>query len=216
MPPRAAYIHVPFCRHHCGYCNFTVVAGCDDLTGQYLAAIGRELSTLRTPRSIETLFLGGGTPTHLPPDALRQLLATIHHWFVLSPGHEFSVEANPADISPEVVGLLAEQGVTCVSLGAQSFAAEKLRTLSDHGPEGIQRAVGIVRDAGLQVSLNLIFAAPGETLAAWRDDLARAIALSPDHVSTYGLTFEAARRFGGDCHAASCGMPAKSWSGTCI
>jgi oxygen-independent coproporphyrinogen-3 oxidase len=196
--PRAAYIHVPFCRHHCGYCNFTVVAGRDDLAEQYLAAIDRELAGLGKPREVDTLFVGGGTPTRLPADALVRLLATIGRWLVLAPGCEFSVEANPADVSPEIVRVLAEHGVTRVSLGAQSFAPEKLQNLErDHGPEDIDRAVALARAAGLDVSLDLIFAAPGETLTGWRDDLVRAVQLAPDHISTYGLTYERGTTFWG-------------------
>src|SRR5689334_25204810 len=95
--PTAAYIHVPFCRHRCGYCNFTLVAGRDDLIDRYLEALAKELSWLESPREVDTLFLGGGTPTHLPPAALERLLVTALNWFPLAPGHEFNVEANPAD-----------------------------------------------------------------------------------------------------------------------
>jgi oxygen-independent coproporphyrinogen-3 oxidase len=198
MPPRAAYIHVPFCRHHCGYCNFTVVAGRDDLTEQFLTALEQELSLLVQPSAVDTLFIGGGTPTHLPPPALGRLLTAIRRWFVLTAGGEFSVEANPADISPEIVGVLVEHGVTRVSLGAQSFDAGKLKVLErDHGPDTIRNGVACSRAAGLHVSLDLIFAAPGETLAAWQEDLAEALRLAPDHISTYGLTFERGTTFWG-------------------
>src|ERR1700747_2756264 len=90
--PRAAYIHVPFCVHRCGYCNFTLVAGRDDLIDRYLEALAKELSWLGSPREVDTLFLGGGTPTHLPPTALERLLSTALAWFPLAAGHEFSVE----------------------------------------------------------------------------------------------------------------------------
>lgn len=198
MPPRAAYIHVPFCRHHCGYCNFTVAAGRDDLTEQFLTALEQELSLLQKPRAVDTLFIGGGTPTHLPPPALGRLLATTRLWFPLVAGGEFSIEANPADISPEIVGVLVEHGVTRVSLGAQSFAAGKLSVLErDHSADTIRFAIACLREADLHVSLDLIFAAPGETLAGWQDDLAEAIRLAPDHISTYGLTFERGTTFWG-------------------
>ncbi|MBI2826024.1 MAG: radical SAM family heme chaperone HemW [Planctomycetia bacterium] len=196
--PRAAYLHVPFCRHHCGYCNFTVVAGRDDLISRYLEAIDRELSALDSPREVDTLFVGGGTPTHLPPDALERLLGTVRGWFVPAPGHEFTVEANPADLTAEKTQVLAAHGVTRVSLGAQSFDAEKLRRLErDHEPGDIARAVELARVADLRVSLDLIFAAPHETLAGWRRDLEEAIAIGPDHISTYGLTYERGTTFWG-------------------
>ena len=196
--PRAAYIHVPFCRHHCGYCNFTVIAGRDDLIEQYLLAIERELSALGHPRPVDTLFIGGGTPTHLPPAALDRLLATVRRWFVPSAGHEFSVEANPINIRPDILAVLKAAGVTRLSLGAQSFAPAKLQHLErDHGPEEIARGVTLAQEAAIDVSLDLIFAAPGETRAAWQHDLDQTMRLAPAHVSTYGLTFERGTTFWG-------------------
>src|SRR6187455_1425062 len=98
LPPRAAYLHVPFCRHRCGYCNFTLVAGRDDLVGAYLDALERELSWLGRPYEVDTLFFGGGTPTHLLPDQLERLFGIVRQWFPLAAGGEFSVEANPIDL----------------------------------------------------------------------------------------------------------------------
>src|SRR2546425_2106978 len=96
VSPRAAYVHVPFCAHRCGYCNFTVVAGRDDLMDRYLEAIERELSGLGEPHEVDTLFFGGGTPTRLPPHKLERLITTVLRWLPLAAGHEFSIEANPA------------------------------------------------------------------------------------------------------------------------
>src|SRR3972149_2327699 len=95
-PPRSAYIHVPFCRHRCGYCNFTLVAGRDDLIGDYLRAIELELARLQTPREVDTLYFGGGTPTHLETAQLRRLAESVLRWHPLADGHEWTVEANPA------------------------------------------------------------------------------------------------------------------------
>src|SRR6187397_2378519 len=88
--PRSAYIHVPFCRHRCGYCNFTLVAGRDDLIEPYLVALERELSWLGEPREVDTLFIGGGTPTHLPPEQFRRFLQTVQHWHPLATSVEFT------------------------------------------------------------------------------------------------------------------------------
>jgi oxygen-independent coproporphyrinogen-3 oxidase len=193
---RSAYIHVPFCARRCGYCNFTLVAGRDDLVEPYLEALARELSWLEAPRPVKTLFFGGGTPTHLAGEQLRRLLALVLEWHPLKGNHEFSVEANPEDLNRQTVEKLAEHGVTRVSLGAQSFDARKLATLErQHSGADIRRSVELVRQHGMDVSLDLIFAAPGETLAEWKRDLAAAIELAPDHVSTYGLTFERGARF---------------------
>lgn len=196
--PRAAYFHVPFCAHRCGYCNFTLVAGRDELIGPYLDALATELSWLETPRPVDTLFIGGGTPTHLPPRALDRLLTLARRWFPLNAGYEFSVEANPVDVTADRASVLQAQGVNRVSLGAQSFRAEKLRLLErDHTGETIHRAVKLLRSTMASISLDLIFGAPGETLAEWQADVAQGIALAPDHISTYGLTFERGTTFYG-------------------
>jgi len=212
--PRAAYIHVPFCRHRCGYCNFTLVAGRDDLIDDYLRAIELELSrwgsfqhhdictkpgvsqdTLE-PHEVDTLYFGGGTPTYLKPSQLQQLATVVLNYYPLACGYEWTVEANPADIDDPMIETLAALGVTRLSIGAQSFRNEKLLLLErDHQPHHIERAVGLARKANMQIALDLIFAAPGETLNQWAADLETAISLTPDHISTYGLTFELGTAF---------------------
>lgn len=194
--PAAAYVHVPFCAHRCGYCNFTLLAGRDDLMGDYLTALERELSWLGEPRPVETLFLGGGTPTRLPPAELTRLLRLVRHWFPLAAGGELSVEANPADMTSPCADALAAGGVTRISLGAQSFNSAKLKLLErDHDADQIAAAVEQARRFADSISLDLIFAAPGETLVEWEQDLAAALALRPDHLSCYGLTFERGTAF---------------------
>jgi oxygen-independent coproporphyrinogen-3 oxidase len=189
--PRAAYVHVPFCAHHCGYCDFAIATGQDHLIENYVDAVTAELTSLQTPQSVRTLFLGGGTPTHLRPAPLARLLAAVRRWLVLEPGGEFSVEANPDDLDEERVAVLAEYGVTRVSLGAQSFHPHLLATLDRvHCPAQVEHAVGRVRRRIEQVSLDLIFGVPGQGAAEWQADLDRVLALEPDHVSTYGLTYE--------------------------
>jgi oxygen-independent coproporphyrinogen-3 oxidase len=195
-PPRAAYIHVPFCRHRCGYCNFTLVAGRDDLIGDYLRAIELELALLQTPREVDTLYFGGGTPTYLSPGQFRQLASAVLHWHPLAHGYEWTVEANPADIDEPMIETLAALGVTRLSLGGQSFHMEKLRLLErDHDAYQIERAIALARREKMHVALDLIFATPGETLESWSADLDAAIRLAPDHISTYGLTFERGTAF---------------------
>ena len=194
--PLSAYIHVPFCRHRCGYCNFSLVAGRDELIEPYLDALERELAWLDHPRPVSTLYFGGGTPTHLHTNRLGRLLEIVLHWHPLAPDHEFSVEANPSDIDVATIALLAEHGVTRLSLGAQSFNADKLRMLErNHQPGDIAHAVELAQCGGLDVSLDLIFGVPGETPAVWQADLDAALQLEPDHISTYGLTFEQGTTF---------------------
>ncbi|WDI44252.1 radical SAM family heme chaperone HemW [Bremerella sp. P1] len=199
--PRSAYIHVPFCTHRCGYCNFTVIAGRDDLTGAYLEAIEKELAQLGQPQEVDTLFLGGGTPTHLSPPELEQLLSLATTWFPLAPGAELSVEANPIDITPEKAEVLESAGVNRVSLGVQSFRSDKLKLLErDHDRAQVEAAAELLLPRIPNLSFDLIFAAPGETLAQWEDDLQSAIELGPTHISTYGLTFEKGTTFWNRLH----------------
>lgn len=194
--PRAAYLHVPFCAHRCGYCDFTLVAGRSDLADNYLRALASELRQLERPRDVDTLFFGGGTPTHLEPDKLARLLELARQWFRLAPGYEFSVEANPVGLTDDKLRLMANAGVNRVSLGVQSFDEGLLKLLErDHRETDILDAVTRLQQRFENVSLDLIFALPGQTLAHWRETLRRAIDLRPTHISTYGLTFEKGTTF---------------------
>jgi len=196
LSPRSAYVHVPFCQHRCGYCNFTLVTGRDDLIDSYLEAVERELAAIESPSEVDTLYFGGGTPTHLTAAPLDRLLTSTTRTFPLATGAELSVEANPADLDRERMAVLHRHGVTRISLGAQSFDDAKLRLLErDHTASDIQAAVELAREAGLEVALDLIFAAPDEALSAWQSDLEAAVALEPEHISTYGLTFERGTAF---------------------
>jgi oxygen-independent coproporphyrinogen III oxidase len=189
--PRAAYIHVPFCAHHCGYCDFAIAVGQDHLIELYLDALDAEMATLGEPQPVQTLFIGGGTPTHLSAPQLARMLGAIRRRLPLRPGGEWSIEANPDTLDADKVRVLADHGVTRVSLGAQSFHAHLLRVLERrHKPSEVPRAVETVRRRIPQVSLDLIFGIPGQTESEWRDDLAAALSLEPDHLSTYGLTYE--------------------------
>jgi oxygen-independent coproporphyrinogen III oxidase len=191
LDPRTAYIHIPFCAHHCGYCDFAVSAGQDHLIEHYLAALSQELKTLETPRPVETLFIGGGTPTYLNVAQLEQLLENINCWLPLSPGGEFSIESTPDSLSADKASVLAAHGITRVSIGVQSFHPALLSALDRrHTTDQIPRAVETVRQRSLDLSLDLIFAAPGSTLGTWESDLTAALAYAPSHLSTYGLTYE--------------------------
>ncbi len=194
LDPRTAYIHVPFCAHHCGYCDFAVTAGRDHLIELYLDALAAELATLGEPRPVETLFIGGGTPTYLNPDQLARLLAAIRRWLPLvSPDAppEFSIESTPDSLTDEKAAVLAAYGVNRVSVGVQSFRPDLLAALDRrHTADEIPRAVDAVRRHGHALSFDLIFAAPGATAAAWAADLDAAVAYDPGHISTYGLTYE--------------------------
>lgn len=203
MPARSVYIHVPFCAHRCGYCDFTLIAGRDDLIGDYLRMVDREMETAAHSSQdsqrleIETLFLGGGTPTHPPSPQLRQLLHSVQSRFQLTCNGEFSVEANPLDLDDEKIDVLAEGGVNRISLGVQSFSPHALILLErDHRADQIDDIVGRLRPRIPNISLDLIFGVPGQSLENWRQTLRHAIQLAPQHVSTYGLTWESGTAFG--------------------
>lgn len=196
-PARSLYLHVPFCRHRCGYCNFSVVAGRDDLVKRYLVAIDGELEMLGRP-TIDTLFIGGGTPNRLSREALRTLLATLERHLEIRPGAEWTVEANPEEITATQVALLHDCGVNRVSLGVQSFRPEKLRRLErGHSPAIALRAIETVAAKINDVSLDLIFAAPGESPEEWRADLITSLRSPITHLSAYALTYEKGAAFWG-------------------
>jgi oxygen-independent coproporphyrinogen-3 oxidase len=205
MHPRHAYVHVPFCRHRCGYCDFTLLAGRDDLMERYYAAVARELERIAGGAEsgdgsaclkLDTLYLGGGTPSHLGPAGLRRLFAILRERLRPAAGAEVSLEANPLDVTAELVAAAREFGLTRVSLGSQSLDAATLQALDrDHEPDDVRRAAGLLHDAGLVVSLDLMTAAPGQSLAAVEADLAAAVALAPEHVSVYCLTWEQGTAF---------------------
>jgi oxygen-independent coproporphyrinogen-3 oxidase len=193
--PRAAYIHVPFCAHHCGYCDFAVAAGQDHLIDLYLEALAEEFAGLREPAPIRTLFLGGGTPTHLNPHQLEHLLRDLAHWLPLQADGaappEFSVESTPDSLDVEKVDLLEAFGVNRVSVGVQTFNARLLPALDRvHNADQIPVALETVRRRIPQLSLDLIFGIPGQSLDDWSADLEQAIAYGTHHLSTYGLTYE--------------------------
>jgi oxygen-independent coproporphyrinogen-3 oxidase len=191
--PRAAYVHVPFCAHKCGYCDFASLAGSDHLADRYLAALEREMAmeTAGSPREVDTVFVGGGTPTRLDAPGLDRLLAAVRRWFPLAPGGEWTVEANPGTLDESKADVLAAGGVNRLSLGAQSFQPALLAALErHHAPEEVARALDLVRPRFPRWSLDLIFGVPGSTPAQWADDLETALALGPSHLSCYGLVYE--------------------------
>lgn len=203
LDPRTAYIHVPFCAHHCSYCDFAVTAGQDHLIEHYLDAIAAELATLGGPRHLETMFIGGGTPTYLHLTQLDRLLTMLGRWLPLvgpasggrPPGPEYSIESTPDSLTDEKLALLTAAGVTRLSVGVQSFRPGSLAALDRrHTAEQIAQAVEAVHRHGLTLSLDLIFAAPGSTPSDWAADLEAALAFQPDHISTYGLTYEKGTR----------------------
>ncbi len=192
---RAVYVHVPFCLHHCGYCDFALVANRDHLIPQYLVALENELQAHRLAIGdavdVDTIFIGGGTPTHLAPETLQSLFTLIYQHFRPTTNAEISVEANPDGLDDERLHVLRSNGVNRLSLGVQSFDDAVLRTL-ERTHTGNQ-AMQTVERCGKwfpNVSLDLIFGVPGQTAMSWQQTLKTAASLPVKHISTYGLTFE--------------------------
>ena len=209
-PVRHLYVHLPFCAHRCGYCDFVTVVGRGDQHAGYVDALLAEL-TLERPvlaERPETIFLGGGTPTFTAPPALRLLLAA------LPATDELTVEANPETVTPELARLLHEGGVNRVSLGAQSFRPHLLDVLERRArPEDVRGAVYRLRDAGFDnISLDLIYGVPGQSPSDLEQDLADAIALEPEHLSCYELEAKPGTRFT-HSHAEELGRQTEAMEG---
>lgn len=199
MKIRHLYIHVPFCVRRCGYCDFAVTATSAAPVDAWLVAIRAELAERQAregwqaPLPLDTIYVGGGTPSLLGTGAmgrLREVLRDFAEWD--SAAVEWTAEANPESFTPELAGDWVEAGVNRISLGAQTFHEPALRWMGRlHGPDGPERAVAAARTAGLNnVSIDLIFGLPGRLGRDWSQDLDRALALQPAHVSLYGLTAE--------------------------
>ena len=191
---RGAYVHVPFCRHKCHYCDFYSFVDGEGRSRAFVDRARQEIDVWRAhvDRPLETLFMGGGTPTMLAPDELHGLLQSLRDAFPWHAHAEWTVEANPETVTEEIAQTLARCGVNRVSMGAQSFQPEQLKALErTHDPASVARAVARLRQAGIaQVNIDLIYAVPGGTLDEWREDLRRTLELAPDHVSCYGLMYE--------------------------
>jgi oxygen-independent coproporphyrinogen-3 oxidase len=193
LEPRAAYVHMPFCSHKCGYCDFASIANADDHIDNYLGALDAEMRRiLGTPRTVHTIFVGGGTPTYPQPRQLEKLLEIITFWLPLEPGGEFTVESNPNTLDETKARLLKSAAVNRVSLGAQSFHPHLLKVLErQHDPRSVSDALDLLRRNGIDnISLDLIFGIPGQTLDEWNQDLYAVIQRQTPHCSTYSLTFE--------------------------
>jgi putative oxygen-independent coproporphyrinogen III oxidase len=190
---RHLYVHLPFCAHRCGYCDFVTVVGREGQHGRYVDALLAELELERglLAERVETVFLGGGTPTFTDGGELRRLLAALP-WAT-----EVTVEANPETVTPELAQLLREAGVTRVSLGAQSFQPELLRVLERRAsPDAVRSAFYHLRDANFDnISLDLLHGIPGQSTAALEADIGEALALAPEHVSYYELEAKPGTRF---------------------
>ncbi|MEO6144849.1 MAG: radical SAM family heme chaperone HemW [Dermatophilaceae bacterium] len=205
--PFGVYVHVPFCTVRCGYCDFNTYTltelGVDGASvGTYADATLAELDLATrvlglTVPVVQTVFFGGGTPTMLAAVDLVKVLDGIRTRFGLADGAEVTTEANPDSVTPESLQSLAAGGFNRVSFGMQSAVPHVLATLErTHNPANVSKAVEAAKDAGLKVSLDLIYGTPGESLLDWRTSLDAAIGLEPDHISAYALVVEEGTKLG--------------------
>lgn len=196
------YLHVPFCRVRCGYCDFNTYTADEirgvkqsDFADQAIAEVALAARVLGDsglpPRPVSTVFFGGGTPTLLPTDDLARMLGAVRGTFTLAPDAEVTTEANPDSIDAAGLQRLADAGFTRVSVGMQSAVPHVLAVLErTHDPANVPRVVQAAKDAGLAVSLDLIYGTPGESADDWARSLDAALACEPDHLSAYALIVE--------------------------
>jgi len=202
--PLGIYVHVPFCRTRCGYCDFNTYTAAELGGGSRAGYAGHAIAEIRFARKVlgaaaplaSTVYFGGGTPTLLPPSDLAAILAAVGAEFGLAPGAEVTTEANPESVDEAALAGLRAAGFTRISLGMQSAAGHVLAVLDrEHSPGRAERCVRWARAAGFaHVSLDLIYGTPGESAADWELSLRRAIGAGPDHVSAYALIVEAGTR----------------------
>jgi putative oxygen-independent coproporphyrinogen III oxidase len=197
------YVHIPFCAVRCGYCDFNTYtatelgggASQDAYAGTAASEVSMAARVLAQsglpPRKLSTVFFGGGTPTLLPAEDLALILRrAIDHWGIEN-GAEVTTEANPDSVTPESLAILKEAGFTRISFGMQSAVPHVLKVLDrTHSPARVPQVVQWAREAGLAVSLDLIYGTPGESLADWRCSLETALSYGPDHISAYALIVE--------------------------
>ncbi|MHB1293614.1 MAG: radical SAM family heme chaperone HemW [Anaerolineae bacterium] len=189
------YVHIPFCRAKCAYCDFVSSANCESSFTPYLQALEQEIA-LRAEgwhsARFDTLYLGGGTPTVLPPLALARLLDVLHERLPVAEGAEITLEANPGTVGPATLRALHAAGFNRLSLGFQSLDAAELGTIGRiHTPDEALAAWRYARAGGFgNVNLDLMYGLPGQTLAGWRSSLQGVLLLRPEHLSLYALTLE--------------------------
>ena len=217
--PLSIYVHVPFCQVRCGYCDFNTYTvgfgpGADRVSYDSsalaeMSLAARILSDAQMPaRPASSIFFGGGTPTLLDPAALARLLEGIRQNFGIAPGAEVTVEANPESVDEAVLERLREAGFTRVSFGMQSAVPAVLRTLDRrHDPAKLPGLVLAARQLGLDVSVDLIYGAPGESLYDWEVSLREAISMEPDHISAYALVIEEGTKMGAQVARGELPMP---------
>jgi oxygen-independent coproporphyrinogen-3 oxidase len=190
---KSAYIHIPFCFHKCNYCDFYSVLGEQELHGAFVKRLELELEFVgHRMNQLKSIFIGGGTPTLLSPKLFKELLDAVNNNLPVEADVEFTVEANPETVTPEIAKLMVENGVNRVSIGAQSFDKKLLKTLERwHEPSSVFAAVEELNNSGIDnLNLDLIYGIPNQTINQVESDLNKAMSMNPKHLSCYALTYE--------------------------
>jgi oxygen-independent coproporphyrinogen-3 oxidase len=207
MTHTSIYLHIPFCKHRCAYCDFNTYAGQEDSIPDYVNALIREIDFVANQRSdhsttrpldCSTIFFGGGTPSLLSAPQFDSILRALRAAFALSADAEISIEANPGTTSPEKLNAIRKSGINRISFGVQSANTEELRMLERiHDFFTVIESVSAARKAGFDnLNLDLIYGLPEQTLSTWQTTLTRIVELNPEHISAYALTLEHGTPFG--------------------
>jgi oxygen-independent coproporphyrinogen-3 oxidase len=188
------YVHIPFCRSKCSYCDFCSHVPRESEYAKYTDALVRQIKAYKRDERIAvgTIFFGGGTPSLLPLEYMERIMLSVREAFAVLPGAEITIEANPKTLTPEGLAMYKRLGFNRISIGAQSFHKNELKILGRiHSPEDVSEAVAMCRSAGfLNVNIDLMYGIPEQSLSSFEQSLDRAIALSPTHISCYGLMLE--------------------------
>ncbi|MCX6344084.1 MAG: radical SAM family heme chaperone HemW [Armatimonadetes bacterium] len=210
-PPKAAYVHIPFCISKCHYCEFNSYPGLDPIFGQYVQALIAEIQNTPgdTFDALDTVYFGGGTPTILPANYLMDALAALRRIFGIAQNAEITIEANPGAIDEPKLSQLRSGGFNRLSIGVQSFDDELLKSIGRaHTAQQAIDAYQAARQAGFaNIGIDLIFALPGQTLENWKSTLSEAIELRPEHISLYELSIEEGTRFSELCQQGKLNLP---------
>mgnify|MGYP002626475602 CR=1 FL=1 len=206
------YLHIPFCRQKCRYCDFASWSGEDARIGTYLRQLAQEARTRANEiggQTVDTVFIGGGTPSVIPSDLLTKALGDVFAFFPPAEGAEFTVEANPGTLTAEWLSAIKKAGCNRLSMGLQVIQPQLLTTLGRiHTADAAALSVRMARDAGFDnLNLDLIFGVPGQTMAMWRETLDFALSLKPEHLSCYGLIPEEGTPLMADLEAGRLCLP---------
>lgn len=190
MRPESLYVHIPFCKSKCRYCDFTSIRYDESIAARYVDALRAELR-LKASDKLNTLYIGGGTPTIIPNKSIKKIFSSVSEFAELSKDAEVTCEANPGSIDEEKITTLLDSGVNRLSIGVQSFDHDLLEFLGrSHTTEDARAALTLAKSSGLTFSLDLMYGIPGQNLSMFKDSLEEALSFSPHHLSAYELTPE--------------------------